>query len=146
MSTETNKATLRRAIEEGWNQGNVALFDELFAPNFIHHDPDRPDFRTLEDYKRYVTETRSAFPDFHLTIEDLIAEGEQVVTRWMWRGTHTGGSVWPMPIPATGKQVTVTGITILRFAGGKFVEDWHLVDHLGLFQQLGVIPAPQPVG
>ncbi len=69
-----------------------------------------------------------------------------MVIRWTWRGTNTGDIVIPMHIPATGKQVTVTGITISRFAGGKSVEDWHLADYLGLYQQLGLIPVPQPVG
>ena len=147
MSTEENKALVRRVIEEGWNQGHVAVFDELSAPNWVYHDPGNPDVRTLEDYKRYVTEVRSAFPDFHSTIEDMIAEGEQVVARWTWRGTNTGDIVMPtMHIPATGKQVTVTGISIGRFAGGKGVELWIEMDTLGLFQQLGLIPMPQSVG
>jgi steroid delta-isomerase-like uncharacterized protein len=146
MSTETNKALVRRATEEGWNQGNLALIDELCAPDYVNHDPDRPDVRTHEDYKRWVTENRSAFPDFHLTIDDLVAEGEQVVVRWTMRGTNTGDIVRPTHIPATGKQVTMTGIDITRFAGGKVVETWHQGDYLGLFQQLGLIPVPQPVG
>jgi steroid delta-isomerase-like uncharacterized protein len=147
MSTETNKATVRRIIEEGWNEGKIAVFDELAAPNWIHHDPGRPHVRTLEDYKRHVTATRSAFPDIHFTIEDLIAEGDQVVLRWMRRGTHTGDLVTPtVRLPATGKQVTVTGITIFRFADGKVVETWNQPDSLGMFQQLGLIPVPQPVG
>ncbi len=146
MSTEDNKAIARRVFEEGLNQGKVAVYDEVFAPNYIHHDPDRPTIRTLEDFKRYITMTRSAYPDIHLTVEDMIAEGEQVVVRWTWRGTNTGDLVIPRHIPATGKQVTVTGITISRFAGGKFVEDWHVADYLGMYQQLGLIPVPQPVG
>jgi steroid delta-isomerase-like uncharacterized protein len=142
MSTEDNKALVRRAIEEGWNQGNVALIDELDAPNFIHHDPDFPNFQTREDYKQWVTEIRNAFPDLHLTIEDVIAEGGQVVARWTFRGTNTGDMVTPMHIPATGKQVTVTGITISRFAEGKVVEDWHQGDIMSFMQQLGLVPAP----
>jgi steroid delta-isomerase-like uncharacterized protein len=142
MSTEDNKALVRRVIEEGWNQGNIAVFDELSAPNWVCHDPGVPDVRTLEDYKRFATETRSAFPDFHLTIDDLIAEGDQVVVRWTARGTNTGDIVTPMHIPATGKQVSVTGITIDRFAGGKLVEIWQQWDTMGFMQQLGVIPAP----
>ncbi|HEX9133781.1 MAG TPA: ester cyclase [Ktedonobacteraceae bacterium] len=147
MSTEDNMATARRLIEEVWNQGKVALINELCAPNFILHDPDRPDVRTLEDYKRWVTETRSAFPNFRLTIEGMFAKGEEVADRWTLRGTNTGDLVTPtMRIPATGKQVTVTGLSIVRFAGGKAVEHWHLADYLGLFQQLGLIPVPEPVG
>ena len=147
MSTEDNKATVRRAYEEGLNQGNVAVFDELCAPSYSFHDPDRPDVRTLEDHKRLVTETHSAFPDFHVTIEDLIAEGEQVVVRWTMRGTHTGEIVMPaMHVPATGKQGAITAIDIFHLAGGKIVEQWSQVDYLGLYQLLGLIPVPQSVG
>src|SRR5947209_19282825 len=95
MSTEENKATVRRAIEEGWNQGHVAVFDELNAPNFLYHDPGAPGVRTNQDYKRGVTESRSAFPDLHITIDDLIAEGDQVAMRWTFRGTNTGDLVTP---------------------------------------------------
>ncbi len=142
MSTEDNKATVRRWMEEGWNQGNVAVFDELSAPNWIIHDPNLPQVRTLEDYKRWATETRNAFPDLHGTIDDLIAEGDQVVVRYTIRGTNTGDFVTPMSLPATGKQVSVTGIAIIRFAGGKGVEVRQVGDTLGMFQQLGLIPAP----
>lgn len=140
MSTEDNKATVRRFFEES-NQGNVAALDELCAPNWVYHDPSFPDVRTLADYKRFITEVRTAFPDFHATIEDLIAERDEVVARSTWRGTNTGDFVRPMPLPATGKQVTVTSITIVRFAGGKGVEVWYQQDTLGLFQQLGLIPS-----
>ncbi len=147
MSTEDNKATVRRGFEEGLNQGKVAVIDELCAPNFIFHDPDWPDVHTLEDYKRWVIETRSAFPDIHFTIEDMIAEGELVVARFTWRGTNTREIVSSaMRMPAIGKKVMATGISIVRFAGGKAVENWHLADTLGLFQQLGLIPMPEPVG
>jgi steroid delta-isomerase-like uncharacterized protein len=146
MSTEENKATVRRYFEEVLNQGNLALVDELNAPNWVYHDPVVPDVRTLEDYTQWFTAIRSAFPDFHVTIEDLIAEGDQVVVRYTWRGTNTGDFVTPMPIPATGKQVTATGMSIVRFAGGKGVEVWNQTDSLGLFQQLGVIPAPGQAG
>jgi steroid delta-isomerase-like uncharacterized protein len=142
MSTEENKATVRRSIEEGWNQGHVAVFDVLNAPNFIYHDPGAPDVLTTEDYKRWVTETRNAFPDLHFTMEDLIAEGDQVAVRWTFRGTHTGELVTPMPLPATGKQVTGSGIAIGRFAGGKALEVWNQGDTMGFMQQLGVIPTP----
>jgi len=142
MPTEENKANVRRWTEEGWNQWNVAVFEELSAPNWVFHDPGLPDVRTLADYKRFATESRNAFPDLHLTIEDMIAEGDQVVVRYTLRGTNTGDIVTPMHIPATGKQFTVTGIAIVRFAGGKGVEVWEQDDDLGLYQQLGLIPAP----
>src|SRR5260370_37813422 len=101
MSTEDNKATVRRFTEEGWNQGNVAVFDELNAPNWVYHDPGFPDVRTLEDYKSWVTETRGAFPHLHITIEELIAERDQVGRRGTARVAHTGGIVAPTPLPGT---------------------------------------------
>ena len=142
MSTEDNKAFVRRFIEEGWNQGNVAVFDELFAPNFIFHEPAFPQVRTREEDKQWIAGILNTFPDFHIAIDDLIAEGDQVVVRLTARGTNTGDLVAPAPHPATGKHVTITGIAIARLADDKFVEIWHQVDWLGLFQQLGLIPAP----
>jgi steroid delta-isomerase-like uncharacterized protein len=142
MSTEDNKALVRRAFEEVWNKGNVALADELYAPNIRFQNPGVADVRTLEDFKRLVTALRSPFPNGYMTIEDMIAEGDQVVSRYTFRGTNTADFVAPMPLPATGKQVTIAGIAIARLAGGKVVEVLDMGDNLGLLQQLGVIPAP----
>src|SRR5260221_14544004 len=146
MSTEDNKALVRRLIEEVWNQGNLAVFDELYAPDFIFHDPGLPHVRTHEEYKQWIAERLNAFPDLHITIDDLVAEGDQVVMRLTFRGTHTGDLVTPMPLPATGKQVTVPGITIVRLVGGQAVEVWSQGDTLGFLQQLGLIPAPGQAG
>ena len=142
MSTEDNKALVRRLIEVVWNQGNLAVFDELYAPDFIFHDPGLPQVRTREEDKQWIAGILKAFPDFHLTIEDLIAEGDQVVVRLTARGTNIGDLGAPAPHPATGKLVTITGNVIARVANGQFVEIWHQVDWLGMFQQLGLIPAP----
>ena len=142
MSTEDNKALVRRLIEVVWNQGNLAVFDELYAPNFIFHDPGLPHVRTREDDKRWIAGILKSFPDFHITIEDLIAEGDRVVVRMTGRGTNIGDILAPSPHPATGKQVTITGIAIARISNDQFVEFWHQVDWLGLFQQLGLIPVP----
>jgi steroid delta-isomerase-like uncharacterized protein len=136
MSAEDNKAKVRRIIEEAWNGGNLAVLDELVAPNCVFHDPSTT-FRGPEGIKRYVMMYRMAYPDVHFTIEDLIAEGERVVTRWTVTGTHQGEL---QGIAPTGKSVT--GIVISRFAKGKVEEDWINFDALGLMQQLGVVPAP----
>ncbi len=141
MSTEDNKALVRRHFEEVLNQGNFAVLDELYAPNFIFHEPAFPQVRTREDTKRWLAQTLNTFPDFHATIDDMIAEGDQVAGRFTLRGTDTSDTVVSRPHFATGKQFTVTGIAIARIANGQFVEMWHLVDHLGLRQQLGLIPA-----
>ncbi len=92
MSTEENKALVRRLIEEVMNQGHLAVFDELYAPDFLFHDPGLPQVRTREEDKQWIAGILHAFPDFHLTIDDLIAEGDQVVVRLRARGTNTGAS------------------------------------------------------
>ncbi len=138
MSTEENKATTRRVfIEEFWNQGNLPVVDELCTPNFIYHTATGP-VHGPEGLKQFATMYRTAIPDLHITIEDMIAEEDKVVTRWTARGTQLGPL---MGIPPTGKQATVTGIVIGRFEGGKFVEGWLEFDALGMMQQLGVVPS-----
>jgi len=138
MSTETNKALVRRTLEEFYNQGNMALGDEFFASDFVNHNPNLPHVRDLAGLKQSWLELRFAFPDNHTTIDDLIAEGEQVVKRFTLVGTHQ--AEWN-GIPATGKCMTISGITIYRIADGKIAECWWGYDSLGALQQLGVIPA-----
>jgi len=137
MSTEENKAMDRRFFEEVWNRGNLAVVDELMSSDFKSHDPTIA--AGSAGFKHFVSLFRAAFPDVHITIEDQLAEGDKVVTRWTARGTHKGDL---MGIAPTGKQVTVTGINIGRVEGGKFVEGWFNIDDLGLLQQLGVVPMP----
>ena len=134
--TAKNKAILLRA-EELWNTGNMAIADEIFATDFVNHDPNAPEVIDLEDYKKFIVTTRTGFSDFHVTLEDMIAEGDKVANRWTARGTHQGDL---FGIPPTNKQATWTGISIYRFADGKIVEAWWSKDMLGLLQQLGVIP------
>jgi len=142
LSTEENKE-LHNRLTECWNQGNVALLEELLAPDFIHHDPDRPDIRSREDYKRWFAEGHSLFPDFHLTVEIVVAEADKVAGHWNWHGTNMGDFDLPAPAPATGKQVSVSGMNIFRFAGGKIAEEWFQADTMGLMQQLGFVPVPE---
>jgi predicted ester cyclase len=139
MSTEENKALVRRFFEDGWNKQNLALVDELLSADYVDHDlpPGFPP--TRDGFKQSASMYWSGFPDGRLEIEDQVAEGDRVVTRWSGRATHTGEF---MQIAPTGKQVAVAGITINRVAGGKLVENWLQFDRLGLLQQLGVVPAP----
>ncbi len=137
MSTEDNKLLVRRLFEEVLNQRNLGLIDEFFSPNHVEHASTGP-VHGPDGMKQYYLIYLTAFPDAHYTVEDQIAEGDKVVTRWSVRGTHTGEL---MGLPATGKQGTVTGIGIVRFEGGKLVEAWTEFDALGLLQQLGVVPA-----
>ena len=137
MSAEKNKAIVRRYTEEVWNQGNLAVVDEIFAADFVGHQPGSPDIHGPESLKQFVAMRRTAWPDLKFTVEDQIAEGDKVATRWTWSGTHEGDL---MGIPPTGLQATATGIGIHRIAGGKIVEQWVNRDTLGILQQLGVIP------
>ena len=137
--SEENKAVARRIVEEVWNKKNLDAIDELIAADYVDHTlpPGVPPGR--DGAKAFIGMYVNAFPDVKITIEDMIAKGDKVVTRWSATGTHTGEL---MGIPATGKQITVTGLDITRFSGGKSVEFWGQFDQMGMMQQLGVIPAP----
>ena len=136
--SEQNKAIVRRLFEELWNKGNLSLADQLFTPNYTHHDSSSPDFgHGPESERKRATLYRTAFPDLRLTIEDLIAEGDTVMARWSCHGTHKGDLNGMAP---TGKQVTISGVTIARLLNGKLAESHVNWDALGMMQQLGVVP------
>lgn len=138
MSTEENKAPSRRSGEEIFNSGNLDVADELYAPDYVLHNPSLPeDLHGPESLKQYAAMPRAAFPDARVTVEDQVAEGDKVVDRWTATGTHTGEF---LGIPPTNRRFEISGITISRFSGGKIVEDWYQGDDLGMMQQLGVIP------
>jgi steroid delta-isomerase-like uncharacterized protein len=138
--SEESKALIQRFVEEAFNKGNVDVANEVYASTFIAHDPTIPEGQgSSEQVKQFVNTYLSAFPDGHTTVEDLISDGEKVAYRWTFRGTHQGEL---MGIPPTGKQVTLTGITINRVSRGKVEEQWNNFDQLGMLRQLGVAPAP----
>jgi steroid delta-isomerase-like uncharacterized protein len=144
VSAEENKAVSRRVAEEVFNGGNVDLADELYAPDYVLHDPSLPeDLHGPEGIKRYAAMTLGAFPDIRVAVEDQVAEGDKVVSRWTATGTHTGDL---MGIPPTGRRVEISGVTINRFSGGKIAEDWYQSDDLGMMQQLGVVPSGEQPG
>ena len=136
MSTEDNKALVRRFYEDVFNQRNLALVDQLFSATHVFHNPPTT-LHGREEFKQLLSVYITAFPDARFTVEDEIAEGEKVTSRYTFRGTHQGEL---MGIPPTGKQVSVTGMIINRIAGGQSVEGWLNFDALGLLQQLGAIP------
>jgi steroid delta-isomerase-like uncharacterized protein len=139
MSAE-NKALARRLVEEAFNAGRLEVVDELVASDFVEHDPSlTEEVRGPAGVKELIAGYRAAFPDIRITIEDQIADGDYVVSRWSGTGTHQGEL---MGMPATGKQATVTGITIDRIVDGRIAESWDNWDTLGLMQQLGAVPAP----
>jgi steroid delta-isomerase-like uncharacterized protein len=137
LAAEQNKTLSRNVVEEVWNRGNFAAFEQLFSPDFVYRDPDQPHVTTLRDYAQMVTMYRHAFPNLQIVVEGQIAEGQMVVTWWGERGTHTGPL---LNISPTNKTITITGITIDRFERGKIAESRTIWDALGFFQQLGVVP------
>lgn len=139
--SEENKALYRSFIEEVFINKNLAAVDKYIAPDCVDHagPPGLPP--GPEGAKQMIGMYLSALPDAWVKVEDQIAEGDKVVSRLTWGGTHRGEL---MGVPATGKQVSVAGIDIVRCAGGKIVEHWESFDMLGMLQQIGAVPPPQP--
>jgi predicted ester cyclase len=139
MSAEENKALVRRYVEEFVDRGNLNLSDEIFVPDFVRYGRGSDQVTSVEDLKQFFVMLHSGFPGFQSTIEDLFSEGDKVVLRFTFRGTHQGEF---MGIAPTGKQVTMAGIDIFRIADGKIVEMWNQEDVLSMMQQIGAIPEP----
>jgi steroid delta-isomerase-like uncharacterized protein len=142
MSTKDLKALERRVANE-FNKGKaatMAVIDETCAPNVVYHQATGTDIRGLKDFKQFFSDLFKAFPDFHMTIDDIVAEGDKAVIRYTYTGTHKGEF---MGIPATNKKVTGWTIQIDRFVGGKCAEAWERMDTLGFMQHLGVVPMPK---
>jgi steroid delta-isomerase-like uncharacterized protein len=136
--SEENKALVRRYFEEIWDKGNLDLIDELFTTNFVRHGPTATEGEVhgKEGFESLVSMYRSALPDLRIPIEDQIAEGDRVVTRWRARGTHQGELMGNAP---TGNPASVTGILVDRISGGKIEEEWVDYDTLHLMQQIGAL-------
>ena len=137
---EQNKAIFRAIPEKVVNTGNLDAADHYFAQDFVDHTTPAGLPNGLAGFKVYITRLRSAFPDLHFTVEDVVAEGETVVVRATVRGTMTGDF---LEMKATGKTATWTEIHIGRLADGKVVEHWATIDQLGMLQQLGLAAIPQ---
>ena len=141
--SEQNKAIVRRLFEDHWNAKNPALVSELFAPSVSLHTPDGV-LTGLDGASFLLQAYATAFPDFHLTIDDLVADGDKVVVRWTFTGTHRG----PLAdVPASGKRVDVpNGIAIYRLVAGRISEGHFARNKYELLQQLGVLPASSAAG
>jgi steroid delta-isomerase-like uncharacterized protein len=135
--SEENKALARRSWEV---VDNPDLVDEIYAADLIWHEPDQ-DIQGSEEAKQFIAMYTTAFPDLNVSVEDAIAEGEKVVTRWTARGTHQG-EIEEFG-PPTGKHVEFEGLTLHRIEGGKIVEEWERYDNLSVMQQLGLAPEQQ---
>lgn len=136
--SEANKTVSRRFVEEAFNEGKYEVIEQLVAPTFVNHDPATGDVTGIDGAQQSIEGYRSAFPDLEITINEQIAEGDLVATRWTAIGTHKGEL---MGVAATGKEATVTGLSLDKIKDGKIVESWNNWDTLGMLQQLGVVPA-----
>ena len=132
--SEENKDLVRRAWEAA---DNPDVLDDAYTPDAVWHLPDQ-DIRGVEEFKQYVTGYMTAFPDLNVTIEDEIAEGDKVVNRFTFRGTHQG-EIEEFG-PPTGRQMELKGMSISRIEGGKIAEEWQVQDNLSVMQQLGLVP------
>ena len=135
--SEENKALARDSWERTVNQRDLDAIEEIYAPDFVWHEPDQ-DIRGYEQGRQFASTFFDAFPDINITVEDAIAEGDQVATRYTIRGTHRGET--EEFGPPTERQMELEGITIHRIEGGKIVEEWERYDNLSVLQQLGLAP------
>ena len=135
--SERNK-TVVHSLFEDLNKGNLSLVYDIFATDVIFHNAGTDHFGDLNGFKRFQSEIRVGFPDLRFIIDNVIAEDDRVSYRYTFLGTHKG---WYMGMSATGRQITMTGMGILRIAHGKIAEGWFVPDLLGLFQQLGALPS-----
>ena len=138
--SEQNKAIVRRWFEEVWNRGRVETIDELLAPHGIGHGlgDSEADTHGPEGFKPFVANLRGAIPDMHISLDDVIGEGDRVALRFTLRGTHTGPG---LGIPPSGNRVQIQGVIIVKLLNGQLVEAWNSYDQLGLLRQIGALPA-----
>jgi steroid delta-isomerase-like uncharacterized protein len=137
-SLEQNKALMRNYIEVAWNKGNLDFIDKNFSSDFVSHGtlPGQPNNR--DSVKSVISTIRNAIPDLHITIEELLAEGDKVASRWVTKGTHKGDLMGAKP---TGNKIRVSETVVVRVKDGRVVEGWANRDDLGFLQQIGVIPS-----
>jgi predicted ester cyclase len=139
MSEEQNRKAMERIIEEAYSKGNLDVINEVMAPSFVEHQAGIVP-PTAEGVKKSIAFLRGAFPDLHLTIEDILAYGDKVWTRSTARGSQQGPF---MGLPPTGKPFAITVIDVCRFENGQIVEHWGVADQLAVMAQIGALPRPQ---
>jgi steroid delta-isomerase-like uncharacterized protein len=137
MAMDENKKVLEAFVEDVINQGRLERADDLVGPDFVELDPFPGQQQGREGLKDVIGGLRAAFPDIHWVVEEVVAEGDKVVSRFTWTGTHRATF---LGIPSTDKKVTVKGVVIDRLADGKMADSRILMDTLGMMHQLGVIP------
>jgi steroid delta-isomerase-like uncharacterized protein len=138
MNIQQRKTNTRRIIEDAWNEGILRIMDEFYAPDYVRHKPPFPNITGREAAKKFVAQSRLSYPDQHVTIHEVVGEGNVVVTRWTFKGTQTGTSP-TTGVAATGKLVEFSGCNVAHWRNGFIVEEWEYSDWLVLLQQFGVI-------
>jgi steroid delta-isomerase-like uncharacterized protein len=142
VSADDNRRLFQRYFDEMANGGDFDRLDEVFAPDYLHHDPANPDPRPVvgpEGVREHLVSLTGGFPDLNFEVEDTVADDEQIIVRWTARLTHTGDY---FGIPPTGTKCEITGMNTWKVRDGKAIEGWVNRDDIGLLQQLGVIPMP----
>lgn len=139
MSVAHSDSLIRRMFEDAFNQGTLAVVDEVVAPNGVTHTPTWSMPQNREGLKQLIALFRSAFPDLHCTVEDEISEGDKMAAHWTMRGTHRGLF---LGTPPTSRPIVVHGMMFARTENGQIAEGWTLVDQMGMLQQLGLVPPP----
>jgi steroid delta-isomerase-like uncharacterized protein len=135
--TIENTEIVREFVEQAFNEGNLEVADEYLAEDFVRHDPDMGDVRGREKYKEFIEMNRTAFPDYHETIDNIITQGDTVMYRWTLHGTQEGEF---MGVPPTGNEIEVTGMIDMHLEDGRITELWGNFDALGLLKQLDAVP------
>ena len=138
MAEAGNKAVIRRFIDEVLNEKQLGVADEIVAEDFVELDPLPGQRQGREGLKEVLAMMSAAFPDINWLVEEMVGEGEKVVTRFTWTGTHRGTF---LGVPATGNSVAVKGVVIDRLVGGMMTDSRILMDTMGMMQQLGVVPS-----
>jgi predicted ester cyclase len=137
--SEELKAMMRKIFEEAYNKGNLDVLDELIDPNYQRHQPPMKEVHGLDAYKKFVADVRSAYTNFNIQLEEILADGNKTVARINLTGKHTGRTPTLMA-PPTGKEISMKGCTVSTWENGKVVEEWAYNDYMGLTHQFGVVP------
>ncbi len=137
MTTNQMQSPIQRIFEEAFNQGSLAVVDEVVSANHLAHNPFGGAPQGPQGLKWLIIMFRSAFPDLHCTLEDEINQGDKVAAHWVMRGTQKGPFLGNQP---TGRRIEIQGMIFARMESGRIVEDWTLIDQMSILQQLGLIP------
>ena len=139
MSLEELKSEIRQVNEEVWLWGNLSTLDDIYSADCVLHSPPLPDVHGLAALREHISGIRTAYSDITMAYDDMMGEGNRIVYRYTWQARHTGQSE-TLPIPPTGKLVSMEKCVVVHISDGRIVEEFEYADYLGFLQQLGVVP------